>query len=103
MPEDWSFDPPKEEGRYWFYGDPRFGSMGGHFAGTVPPRLELHLVNVNRISNGFVFVCNGHFMPSRPFDKNRRSEGYVGVWQRAYAPPLPIHLKFDHLIPPQHG
>ena len=103
MPEDWSSDQPKEEGLYWFYGDPRFGSMGGHFAGTVPPRLELHLVKVNRISNGFVFVSDGQFMSSRPFDKNRRGEGYVGVWQRAYAPPLPLHLKFDHLIPPQHA
>lgn len=103
MPEEWSPNPPNEEGWYWFYGDPMFGSMGGHFAGTVPPRLELHTVKCHRISNGFAFVCDGHFMASRPFDRNRRAEGYVGVWQRAHYPALPLHLKFDHLIPPQHA
>lgn len=98
MPEEWSPDAPKEEGSYWFYGDDCFGSMGGNFTGSIPPDLELHYVTVRAISNGFMAVTNGRFMPMRPFNPDNRREGYIGVWQRAILPPLPLHLTAEQLL-----
>lgn len=94
MPDDWTSSAPTKKGSYWFYGDECFGSMGGHFTGSIPPRLELHYVTVRAISNGMMAVTNGRFMPMRPFDPSVRREGYVGVWQPVQMPSLPTHLTF---------
>lgn len=77
------------EGDYWLYGDFCYGSMGGHYTGSIPPDKELHFVRVVKISNGHIAVCNGQFMSLQPFDKEKRREGWVGVWQPVVLPVLP--------------
>lgn len=85
----WSTTAPTEEGFYWLYGDPAFGSMGGHYTGSIPPHKELNYVQVVKVSNGFMAITRGQFMSLLPFNKEKRREGWVGVWQPVVLPTLP--------------
>ena len=69
---EWITEWPKEEGVYWFYGY-CFRDR------NRPP--ELHYVEINKISNGWMIVTNGHFM--------YKSEGGFGLWKKANLPELP--------------
>jgi hypothetical protein len=86
---EWSPDAPTDEGTFWFCGDDSFGSMGGHYTGSIQPRNEIHLVVVRKISNGVIAVTNGHFMSLTPFNMEKRQSGYLGLWQKADLPPMP--------------
>lgn len=90
--EDWKESPQFTEGWWWFYGDEAFGSMGGHFNGSIPPRMEMSLVRIRCIANGLVAVSNGRFTSLTKFDPQTRREGYVGVWKPAQLPEAPTVL-----------
>lgn len=68
----WIKEIPQEPGIYWFYGDPfTLNKKQTDYA-------ELHLVQVNQISNGLIFIATGHYM-----------ENKSGWWQIAQLPKLP--------------
>lgn len=91
MTEDlWAETPPTEPGAYWLYGDASYGSMGGHYSGTIQPEFRLHFVNVRAISNGLMAITEGRFISLRKFDSAVRQEGHIGVWQPAKLPVLPL-------------
>ena len=85
----WSTTAPTEEGVYWLYGDPCFGAMGGDYTGVFEPKKKLHYVTVIRISNGVIAACNGQYVSLQPFNKEKRREGWIGVWQPVVLPTLP--------------
>ena len=69
---EWTREWPKQAGRYWFLGYD-FGS--GH---DQPVRL--HNVSVRKIRNGFMYICDGHFIyPGKA----------EGLWCKAELPPWP--------------
>lgn len=88
-PSPWSEESPTEPGFYWLYGETSYGSMGGHYSGAIPPRKELHYVEVQKISNGLMAVSSGHFIPLEKFDAEKRQPGHIGVWQKVQHPELP--------------
>jgi hypothetical protein len=87
--KSWTETPPTEPGHYWLYGDESYGSMGGHYTGSMPPETHLHYVEVHPISNGLMAVTSGRFMSLNKFDKEARQEGHIGVWQKVQHPKLP--------------
>lgn len=89
VPSPWSEEPPTEPGFYWLYGEVSYGSMGGHFSGSIPPEHKLHYVEIRQISNGLSAVTEGRFMLLRKFDAEKRQEGHIGVWQEVQHPELP--------------
>lgn len=72
----WTKEIPKQAGYYWFYGDPFTDKRW-----TKPEdiRIELSLVEIRKISNGFVYIARGNFM-----------ENKIGFWQKAELPELPL-------------
>ena len=89
MKTQWQDTPPDSEGLWWLYGDPQFGSMGGHYTGSILFEPELHVITVQKISNGLMAHARGQFINLRPFDKRRQLEGYIGKWARVNMPELP--------------
>ena len=93
----WSASPPDSEGLWWLYGEEEFGAMGGNFSGTVPPRIELHVVKVSRIGTGerssLVGVTGGRFIQLRQFDLEKCQSGYLGVWLKAELPDITNAVK----------
>lgn len=89
-PPAWTEDPPTEPGFYWLYGEEAYGSMGGHYSGTIPPETRLHYVEVMEIRNGLAAVTSGRFMSLDKFNPAKRREGHIGVWQPVQLPALPI-------------
>jgi hypothetical protein len=88
----WRAEPPDEEGLWWLYGEEEFGTMGGNYTGVFPPKIELHCVKVWRIGGddgSLQGVCDGRFTDLRPFDREKRRPGFVGVWQKVKLPELP--------------
>ena len=59
MNKEWSNDWPKEEGWYWAYGN--WSSSQAHHPS------ELHPVQVQKISNGFMYVASGNFVYKSDF------------------------------------
>lgn len=58
----WTEDWPKEEGDYWFYGY----AYQREFEDTIlnkngKRKQELNMIQVRKISNGFVVIRNGNF------------------------------------------
>jgi hypothetical protein len=67
----WSDTFPQEEGLYWFFGQD---------FGPKHEIIRLHTVKVNRVRNGYMYVCDGHFIyPSEA----------VGVWLPMTLPEFP--------------
>ena len=48
----WTKTFPKKEGWYWFYG----------YRFKRETEKEYCIVQVRKISNGFMYICNGNFM-----------------------------------------
>lgn len=69
----WTLDVPEREGRFWFWGD-AFRSKTSLF----PPKEELCMVHVHKISNGYSYIANGNFMENKD-----------GLWQEAVVPETP--------------
>ncbi len=86
---EWTETPPSEPGYYWLYGEDSYGSMGGHYTGSVPPEKRLHYVEVRAISNGLMAVTSGRVISLKKFDAEKRQEGHMGVWQPVDIPSLP--------------
>jgi len=88
---NWKKTPPDSEGFWWLYGEWSFGTMGGHFTGSIPPEFRLHPVEIITIGHGkkLIGICQGQFVILRPFDKEKQEEGYVGVWKKMDVPNLP--------------
>lgn len=63
--------------------------MGGHYSGQIQPTKETHLVRIRKISNGLMAVTDGRFMSLKPFDKEKKQEGYLGFWKKADLPTTP--------------
>jgi len=85
----WSNKAPTKPGSYWFFGEAFMGSMGGHYRGTVEPFLKMILINVFEISNGMMAQGDGQYISLKPFDKEKRKEGYLGYWAEANIPDPP--------------
>ena len=56
----WATEWPTEPGAYWFYGY-RFGRVS---VGVIQAPELLHL-RVRQVSNGMVYICEGHFMSKK--------------------------------------
>ena len=69
---EWTKDWPQKPGVYWFYGWP--------FKDRERP-TKIHFVEVRKISNGMIYVTNGHFL--------YKTEGADGYWCEAYPPEPP--------------
>jgi hypothetical protein len=85
----WTDKFPKQEGKYWFYGDPHLGSMGMHYKDDYKIEPEMYLLDVKKISNGLIGVTEGQFVPSNKFDKTKTREGYLGYFAKAELPDIP--------------
>ena len=86
----WSTEAPTETGWYWFFGDPHMGQMGQDFTDEATVRPRIILAEVRSISNGFVTIGEGQFIPMRQFDKALRgSYGYIDYWSPATLPTEP--------------
>ena len=68
----WMKSFPKKEGWYWFYG----------YIFKRELKKELCIVNVRKIANGFMYICNGNFMYEKETGK--------GKFIPATLPKLPI-------------
>ena len=66
----WQIKWPKEPGKWWFYGRMFRDS-----------EVELVMVDVWKVSNGFAYVAKGHFLYAH--------EWRVGKWLKAELPQLP--------------
>lgn len=53
--EHWTFDVPKEEGDYFFYGDLTFKKEDPHFNPT------LSILHVNKTQTSLMYVVDGQF------------------------------------------
>lgn len=88
----WYREAPTEPGFYWLLGDPRMGSMGGHYAGTIKPDIELHFVEVLRIGDGTLSAMSGGtFVYLDRWTPESRGEGWVGKWARVTMPKIPMN------------
>jgi hypothetical protein len=87
--DNWSPNPPTEEGWWWLFGDEEFGTMGGNYSGTFPPEEALQVVKVEMLGDSLVGICRGRIIDLVPFDAEKRIIGYVGVWQKIILPELP--------------
>ena len=90
--DEWTTKIPTEPGKYWFYGDPHYGNMGRDFredAVVEPTDIKMHLISVNKISNGIMIVTDGAFIPSTPFNKKKGQAGPLGYWKPATLPESP--------------
>ena len=80
---EWTEEIPTEPGYYWFHGyisaEEKRMDLDGF---REPLGHKLHVVFVHRISNGFAFICDGHFMFPQ-------EEGAEGIWQFLPIPLLP--------------
>ena len=92
----WSRSAPTEPGLYWLYGEADFGSMGGNYTGVYPPEAKLNFVQVQKIGGGVLMaICNGQFISLKPFNLEKRTIGYHGVWQAIELPALPTNDNTD--------
>jgi hypothetical protein len=98
---EWSTDFPSEEGDYWFYGDPWFGSMGQDYVPGAVPNVKMYFVQVHATGRGFIGEARGQFVTSRKFDPAQRREGYLGYWRKVDMPPPPRDV--DVLFIPRGG
>jgi len=76
---EWSNKTPTTGGLYWFYGE-----LYRPLSQRPEPKLEL--VEVSKISNGYMYVANGQFVSEQ--------EGMQGLWQKANLPELPQGWKY---------
>ena len=87
----WTTKMPTKPGRYWFYGESSFGSMGCHYRESAKAEFEprLLLADVRKISNGIMITGDGQIWGSKPFDKKKCRAGPLGVWAKADLPDVP--------------
>ncbi len=95
---EWFDHFPTEPGTYWLYGDPEFGSMGGHYTGTIPFEPAMYFVEIFEIANGMLAKTEGRMVFDRPFDAEKRQAGFIGKWRKATLPDPP---KLDYPIIPK--
>jgi hypothetical protein len=87
---DWSSSPPEGPGEYWFFGDPYKGQMGIDYQDDAPSvKPKMYLVQVRKISNGFLGVTEGQIIPLEKFVKSKSRHGYVGYWGKMELPNPP--------------
>jgi hypothetical protein len=84
MNTKWQDTFPQEEGYYWFYGwrFDRINRITGKPNTGKPDKPRLHLVDVRKASNSFMYVTDGNFMY-----ESEISSG--GKWLKATLPELP--------------
>jgi len=92
--DEWCSEFPAKEGRYWFYGDPYFGNMRSDFKDDPEIDMRLYLIDVRKISNGWMCVTDGQFIPTNMFKKGVRKPGYLGFWRNAVLPTIPESLSY---------
>ena len=86
----WSDTPPEAPGLYWFFGELEWGSMGGHFSGSVPFRPRLDLVKVDGVGDQLFAASVGRFVSLEKFNPEERwGTGWWGLWADASHPDLP--------------
>ena len=76
----WTSDWPRKSGFYWFY-----GKCFRDRVGALDRKSEMFFVKVRKISNGFAYVTDGHFIG--------KEEGAVGQWTPAEVPNPPTGEK----------
>jgi len=92
----WSNKFPNKTGFFWFYGEPLCGSMGSHY--EIPMKdviIKMHLVEIFKISNGFMAATDGYIIPTEKFNQKKTREGYLGYFAKAELPEVPkdkLHL-----------
>ena len=84
---------PKEEGSYWFYGNPTMGSMGEHYRNNYIVEPEMFLIEIFKISSGWMATTRGYFVSDNKFDTNKTNEGWYGYWAKAELPEKPKDIK----------
>lgn len=72
--EVWTTEFPKEEGFYWFYGDPFVSEYH-----KDQWAASLRIAKVMKIPNGFMYVADGHFFENR----------MQGLWLKIEKPQIP--------------
>ena len=77
MNDGWTKEIPKENGTYWFYGW-IYGTKKLPNGKPRDPTVEL--VDVIKVSNGFLFSVGGSVIDERKA---------LGKWMRRVRPPLP--------------
>jgi len=91
---DWTEEAPTEPGFYWFYGDPRYGSMGKDYmeehVNTESIGPSVVLVEVFKISNGLMAKSEGTFVSLKKFELEKKCEGYLGFWKVCDIPVPPV-------------
>lgn len=75
---------PTEPGWYWFYGDPFCSTwhVERYIKGEQdenPWKPELYMCRVRKVSNGVIYIFNGHFPDNK----------LPGLWAKALVPDLP--------------
>lgn len=83
MSEQWSEDIPKKPGFYWFVGDP---------FSDKDKKIEIHFVEIWKISNGVLYVTNGAFMDNKD-----------GLWLAVQFPKMPDGIVISNLIGNNNG
>ena len=77
---NWQHEWPTKPGMYWFYG---WCFKKSPFKDVEEP--EMYLVIARKISNGMMYVTNGHFL--------HKQEGAEGMWSEATLPIPPKEIK----------
>lgn len=85
----WTNKFPTKPGKYWFYGESHMGSMGIDYTDKAEIEPKMYLIDIWEISNGLLGICEGQFMSSTQFDKNKQKEGYLGYFAKAELPEIP--------------
>jgi len=60
---NWTKDMPKEEGCFWFFGEPFWGVMNRPPKEYFKPKM--YVVQVMSLPNDFMYVTDGAFMNSK--------------------------------------
>lgn len=81
---EWSKDWPTIPGLYWMYG----WAFGSEIRDKRP--ASFYFVSVKKISNGFCYVTNGHFL--------FKGEGAKGFWQPVTLPNVPDEASMQELM-----
>lgn len=89
MKVEWSEKAPTEPGKYWFWGVPEYGTMGQHYYDDYVPKMEMHLMDVHKISNGLLGSCEGQIVSLQRFNKEKKCAGYLGKFAKAILPDPP--------------
>lgn len=92
-PLAWREEPPDTVGAWWLYGEVEFGSMGGHYSGSIPMVARLHHVQVMTLGSGeaaqLYGKCDGRLINLQRFSHGERRVGCVGLWRKVDEVPLP--------------